>query len=187
MGQVGDADAVFAVKSRCDDSGWLRVGVAGYRFLLALLADRPPPHGAGSYVLMTGAIARRLATLQAGQANLGPLVAALAPRIASVPYAKVARYDGASRVGALGLVREAWGALVFSRGAERLAAGASAVLTLAAALLWRAGAPLAGALALTGVAAVGWGVAWSARRRRASLGDLRPVLGDRPEDPGPQS
>lgn len=115
-----ECDAVFAVKRSRVDAAWLRVGVAGYRLLQRGFAACPPPSGAGSYVLMRAAVARRLASLDAGQANLAPLVAAIAPRIETVPYAKAARYDGQSRVGALGLVREAWGALVLSRAAERL-------------------------------------------------------------------
>ena len=113
-------DAVFAVKRSRQDAAWLRVGVAGYRWLQRCFAASPPPTGAGSFVLMQAPVARRLASLDAGQANLAPLVAAIAERSSLVPYAKAARYDGVSRVGAVGLVREAWGALVLSRAAERM-------------------------------------------------------------------
>ncbi len=113
-------DAVFAVKRSRDDAAWLRLAVAGYRCLQRWFAACPPPSGAGSFVMMRAAVARRLASLDAGQANLAPLVAAIAPRSSTVPYAKAARYDGVSRVGVFGLVREAWGALVLSRAAERL-------------------------------------------------------------------
>ncbi|MCB9740424.1 MAG: glycosyltransferase [Deltaproteobacteria bacterium] len=150
----------FAVKQQRDDPAWMRAGAALYRTALGWLGSRPPPPGAGSYCVMDRALAERLIRLHPGQANIAPLCAALTNRWATVPYDKAARYDGASRVGALGLAREAWGSWVLAGAAERGAGLLGLLLTLLS-MRWPA-------CSLFGVAA--FVVAGLAMRRRRAAG-----------------
>lgn len=102
--------AVFAVKSRRTDPAWFRAGVAGYRALQRLVGAQIP-RGAGSYSLLPGVVAARLARLDLSDANLAAAVVALGVRTRTVPFARSARVDGRSRVGPAGLAREALGSL----------------------------------------------------------------------------
>jgi hypothetical protein len=65
-------------------------------------------------------VARRIAEVRSPWANLAPFVAAASDRSLVVPYPKAARYDGQSRVGALGLVLEGLSTLTFNGSIERL-------------------------------------------------------------------
>jgi hypothetical protein len=56
---------------------------------------------------------------RARDANLAVLVAAAAGAYVTVPYTKAARYDGRSRVGLVGLAREAVASLRVARAASR--------------------------------------------------------------------
>jgi hypothetical protein len=69
---------------------------------------------------MSGPVAQRIAEVRAPWANLAPFVAAAGDRVLAVPYRKAARYDGRSRVGALGLVLEGFSTLTFNGGVERM-------------------------------------------------------------------
>lgn len=103
-------DVVYAVKARRDDPTWFLAGRLGYRAALrALRVDLPS--GAGSYCAMTGGMARRVAGFPLRDANLAAILASLGARCATVPYDKEARRDGPSRVGPVGLAREALGSL----------------------------------------------------------------------------
>lgn len=132
-------DVVFAVKTSREDPLWFRVGRAGYR-ALALLGGGAPPSGAGSYCVMGAELAARVSAVDARHANLAPVVMALLSgrgRIATVEYAKAARRAGdTSRVGLLGLVREALGSLRVSGALRRLGLTFGAVTLAAVAAAW---------------------------------------------------
>jgi dolichol-phosphate mannosyltransferase len=121
---LGDASVVFAVKARREDPLWFRAGRAGYQALQSVLSARIPS-GAGSYSLMPAALARRAAAVPLRSANLAAVLVALGARPRSVPYDKAARYDDHSRVGPVGLAKEALGslALLSPAGARLLGAG----------------------------------------------------------------
>ncbi len=101
---------VFATKTRREDPAWFRAGVAGYRVLQGILGGQIP-RGAGSYCLLSGGVAARLARLDLPDANLAAAAVALGVRTRTVPFERAARGDGRSRVGPAGLVREALGSL----------------------------------------------------------------------------
>ena len=102
--------AVFAVKMCRRDPAWFRMGVLGYTAMQAVLGARIP-RGAGSYSVLPGPVAARLARLDISDANLAAAVVALGVPTRTVPYARDARVQGSSRVGPAGLVREALGSL----------------------------------------------------------------------------
>lgn len=104
-------EVVFAVKSSRDDATWFFAGQALYHRAMRWLGPEAFPPGAGSYCLMTAEIARRAARVRLRHANLGAVIAALAPRHAVVGYHKAARPVGRSRVGVVDLAREALGSL----------------------------------------------------------------------------
>lgn len=147
-------DVVFATKTSRQDPWWLHVGRAGYVALLTIGGAHHAPSGAGAYCALRTALARRAVGARVERANLAPLLMALGARAGSVPYAKQARYDGASRVGAMGLVAEAVASLRLSGAARRLCLGAAAV-TAGAALLLPVAAPwllvLAGGMLVAGL------------------------------------
>ena len=167
--------AVFAVKSGRDDPTWFMLSVAAFNQAQAVLGGTPSPRGAGAFCLIPGTLACRVARAQVGQANLAPLLMAVLARdgtaadVATVSYRKAARYDGAGRVGPVGLAREALGSLAISgalgRG-QRLVAAATAATTAALlpTLMWP---PLGLPLVLSG--------AWTSRRlwRAAQSTDRR--------------
>lgn len=107
-------DAVFAVKRSRQDAAWFVAARAVYGLLSRLPGTRPIPRGAGSYVALRAPLARRIAATSVGSANLAALVVALGARTATVEYDKAARVDGESRVGVVGLVKEALGSLLLT-------------------------------------------------------------------------
>lgn len=156
-------DAVLAVKASRRDPAWFRAGRLGYALLQRLPGGRRVPSGAGAYCALRRPLAQRVAASGVEQANLAPLLVALDARLATLPYHKTDRYDGRSRVGLSGLVREAVGSLALTGGLAAatgwLAAGLFALAVrdrrLAPLLL-----PAAVALAATGAVA-------TSRARRA--------------------
>jgi dolichol-phosphate mannosyltransferase len=155
--------AVFAVKASRRDALWMRLGVVGYRWILRGLGSSAPPAGAGAFCVLGPALAARLVALPPQQANLAPLVAALADGpLATVPYDKAERYDGPSRVGVLGLAREAWGSWVLAGAAERGAALVAMAVCVVG--VTAESAPMALAALVPAVVAV------AARRRRRAAG-----------------
>lgn len=156
-----DADAAFAAKTDRRDAAWVRLGAWGYRALAALGGSTPVPSGAGSYVALRRPLARRAARAALGGGNLGALVMALGARAVTRPYVKLARYDGRSRVGLLGLVREAVTSLVLLGAAERLLALSAAACAAASIAAGPAAWPPSVVLAIASAA--------SRRRRRAVL------------------
>lgn len=107
-------DAVFAVKATRQDAAWFVAARAVYGLLSRLPGTRAIPSGAGSYCAMRAPLARRVAATSVQSANLAAVVVALGARTGVVPYDKGARVDGASRVGVVGLVREAFGSLLLT-------------------------------------------------------------------------
>jgi polyisoprenyl-phosphate glycosyltransferase len=161
---------VFAVKSSRDDATWFLAGQAIYHRAMRWLGPDAFPAGAGSYCLMTADVARRAARVRLRHANLGAVVAALAPRHVVVGYHKAARPLGGSRVGVVDLAREALGSLwlggALDQGLHR-AARALGVMAIGGALLGPLAWPgslisASGALGMGGAAR-----ALEAQRRRA--------------------
>lgn len=123
LAALGGHALAFAVKTERRDPLWFRLGRAGYR-ALATLGRGAPPSGAGSYCVMTRALAHEVAASPWSSANLSAVAVSLAPETTewpTVPYAKAERYDGRSRVGPLGLIREALGSLRVLGATPRLA------------------------------------------------------------------
>ena len=136
---LGDGDVAFAVKTSRVDPSWFRVGRWGYR-LLARLGRGVPPSGAGSYCVMSRKLAMQIAESPLRSANLSAVIVSLAEGRATwrtVDYAKAERYDGRSRVGPVGLVKEALGSLRATGALSRLMG--VAVVAVVAALLWAFG------------------------------------------------
>lgn len=100
----------FAVKSGRDDPAWFMLGHAAFRGVQRWLGEGPP-EGSGSYCALDRDVARRVARVQLEDPNLAWVIAALGYQGDSVPYRKQRRVDGESRVGVLGLAREALSSL----------------------------------------------------------------------------
>ena len=164
-------EVAFAVKTRRDDPAWFLAGRAAYGALARLGAGRPPS-GAGSYCAMRRALAARAARVRLRHANLATVLAALGAASVGVPYEKVARYDGASRVGAAGLAREALGSLFLGGAVGRIATLGAVAAIAGAGLSALSGARRAAlGLAVAGGLGAGAAVAIERRRRRA-LGEV---------------
>jgi polyisoprenyl-phosphate glycosyltransferase len=159
-----EIDVVFAVKARRHERAAFLAGQAVYHLLSRLGGSSAPPSGAGSYCILRASWAARVGRLAVKRANLAAVLAALGARSLVVPYEKAARYDDASRVGPVGLAREALESLALGGTAGRAlrvgavtAFGGSMILLsrrrLGSALLLSG---VAGALALAGRAADRW-------------------------------
>lgn len=175
--RAADADVVFAVKTSRDDPAWFRAGRAVYGLLARLPGTRAVPAGAGAYCVMRRPWAKRVAALQVPDANLAAVLIALGARVHTVPYEKVARYDGASRVGPLGLAREALGSLLLTGALARVAGGAAALALLGA--LSCTGSLRA--LGLLAFASSGTLSVWAARAAHLRLGAA--LVGAQEESP----
>lgn len=181
-------DVVFAVKTSREDPPWFLVGRAGFAQLQAGLGGTRPPDGAGAFCLMSSQLASRVARARVDQANLAPLIMAVLDRdrrakrrsspVLTVGYTKMARYDGTSRVGAVGLAREAVGSLELSGALGRGLRGAGLVCGVGAVAL----APTL-LFPPIGIPAV-LGTAWLARRawRAGIAADLRSDAALRPTE-----
>ncbi len=110
----GDVDLVFATKARRDDPGWFMAGSWLFHLAQRLAARHRVPRGAGSYVVLSRQLARRVSRIRVRNANLSALLVALGPALATVDYDKGPRYDGHSRVGPAGLALEALGSLALT-------------------------------------------------------------------------
>lgn len=129
-------EAACAVKTGRDDPAWLRAGAAALHALQATLGRGEMPPGAGSFCALRRGAAARVTRVTAQRANLAAALASVGVVAVAVPYLKRARYDGRSRVGAAGLVREALGSLALTGALPRLLALGGGLA--AAALLRRA-------------------------------------------------
>ena len=108
--EVDDKTVVFAVKQSRSEALWFSVGRALYGVGHQLLGSGLPA-GVGSYCLMTRGMARRIPPLGLDNANLSMVLGALGAEAEIVIYEKASRYDGRSRVGPMGLAREALSSL----------------------------------------------------------------------------
>ena len=159
------ADAVFAVKERRDDPRWVTLGAFLFHATEHWFGSGGIPRGAGSFVAMRRGVAASAASISVDRVNLAAVIGSLGVECAAIPYEKGARYDGRSRVGAAGLVREALTSMVLSGALHRL--GLVATVTSGALAIALAPRPLASVTA--GVLALGAGGAtlgaWSVHRR----------------------
>jgi hypothetical protein len=129
-----DLQLVFAQKTSRQDPLWFRLGRLGFR-AIQRLGRVQVPSGVGSYCAMRAPLAQRAARVRLPAANMASLLVALQPPFGCIPYAKQARYDGQSRVGLAGLVREALGSLALTGALGRAGLGAGlAMLACGAAL-----------------------------------------------------
>jgi len=111
--QNNHLDVVFATKSSRRDPLWFRLGRQGYRTAQFVVnAGNVVPSGAGAYCVMRRPLARRAAEVRLDNVNLAAVLTAMRPRATTVPFARAARADGDSRVGPLGLAKEALGSLL---------------------------------------------------------------------------
>ncbi|MCB9663510.1 MAG: glycosyltransferase [Alphaproteobacteria bacterium] len=161
-----ELDGLLAVKVSRRDPLWFRLGRAGYALLQRAPGARRVPSGAGAYCALRRATARRVAACGVEQANLAPLLVALDARLDVLPYVKTGRYDGHSRVGLAGLVREALGSLALT-GALAAAAGWLAALLALLGLGRRRAGPVVLAALLLGAARA------ATRRARRALDPSR--------------
>jgi len=115
-----NADVCFAVKTRRSDPLWFRAGMVVFKAIQSAFARTSLPAGAGAFVAIRRPIAQRAAAISSTHVNLAPVLAALQVRAIAVPYEKRERYDGTSRVGPWGLVKEAAGSLVVTGAMERM-------------------------------------------------------------------
>jgi dolichol-phosphate mannosyltransferase len=150
-------DVAFAVKSDRDDPRWFFVGQALFHGAQELLSSARLPKGAGSFCAMHAELAARASRVRVRHANLSAVLAGLRVQGVGLGYRKLARYDGRSRVGPLGLAREAVGSLVLAGAASRLLAGGAAVAVGAMVVGTASGArvaPLVAGTCATGLAAL---------------------------------
>lgn len=160
----GETDCVFAVKAKRQDPLWFRLGRYGYHAVQRVMLRDRVPSGAGSYCAMSARLAARVGRLPAQRSNLSAVVAALGARTRTVPYEKARRYDDQSRVGVIGLAREALASLLLTGAIQRLLL----MVALAAALAGLNGVmPAPAALAFSAVG--GSAAAWCRVKRRAFL------------------
>ena len=122
-----DIDVVFACKTARGD-GPIMKGAAWFYQLLQRFGAHVMPWGAGSFCAMRHASATRAGSAKARQVNLAAVLLTQGVKLRAVPYEKQARYDDQSRVGALGLLREALTSLWLTGSLKRL--GALILLTL---------------------------------------------------------
>jgi len=124
LGEAPHEDlVVFGVKSSVGGPAWFRIGRYGYHAIQRALPSQIPA-GAGSYCAMSLSMARRVADVPVRDANLAAVLVALGARPKTVPYEKATRYDERSRVGPVGLAREALGSLLLlTRWGRRRALG----------------------------------------------------------------
>ncbi len=102
--------AAFAVKHARDDGRWRELASDLHGAVLRRLLERAPPPGAGSYCAFRRDVARAVLAVERPTGNLAALVAAAAAGdVAVVTYRKAARRAGSSKVGLVGLAREAIG------------------------------------------------------------------------------
>lgn len=138
-------DAVLMTKTTRSASLPFLVARRAYDLLQQAPGAHPLPPGAGSYLCMRQALAHRVSKLDLVDGNLAAVVVGLGARVRTLPYAKLRRGAGDSRVGSWGLIRE----------------GLFSLLWTGAASAW---------CFLIGLVAVAWGV--RSRKPRALLAGI---------------
>jgi glycosyltransferase involved in cell wall biosynthesis len=135
---------VFAVKTGRAERVWFRLGQFCFHLVQSALGSAPAPRGSGSFCVMSRSVAENVAAVDLRHANLAAVAARvlkkMSARHSAVPYEKGSRYDGRSRVGAWGLVREALGSFFVSGALWRSLAVLSGFSLIAAAVLSPGGA-----------------------------------------------
>jgi len=131
----GETRVAFAVKTRRTDPLWVRVGAAVYHALQSSSGSARVPPGAGSFCVMPASMAAAVARLPAQSTNLAAVLVALGASPIAVPYEKAARASGRSRVGLMGLVKEAFASLLVTGALNRAALGLSLLAAAAAIVL----------------------------------------------------
>lgn len=158
-------DVVFATKVSRRDPAWFLVGRAGFELLQRVAAVSAVPTGVGSYCVMRRDLAQRAARAALRDANLASVLVALGARCSAVPYDRAERYDGVSRVGAIGLAREALGSLLLTGALTRLSTAGAALLAIGAARSGGSGARWASGLSAVALA----GIAFAAEAQRREM------------------
>lgn len=123
--QQHDVDVVFAVKHGRSDALAVRLGAASLRAVERHVLGLRLPRGAGAFCAMTRPVRDALLARRGHwprSANLATLLGVLQLRTAAITYHKAERRHGQSKLGLLGLVREALGSLQVAT-AARLARG----------------------------------------------------------------
>jgi polyisoprenyl-phosphate glycosyltransferase len=170
QGAPGEDEVAFAMKLRRSDPLVVRLGSAGYHLWQRFFAWADVPSGAGAFTAMRSSMAARVAALPWQRSNIGAVLVALGARPLRVGYDKAARYDGRSRVGFKGLVREALASMTLTGALPRALAVPPAGLLGAAGWSahyesWEVAAVLAGLAFVAGDGAL-----TAARTRRRLLG-----------------
>jgi len=171
--------AVLAVKTRRDDPWAFMVGQFVFHRLQHAFSRVPVPRGAGSYCVMRGPLAARVAMAGLRRANLAAVVAvaahAVGGELATVPYEKGPRYDRRARVGWRGLAAEAVGSLAVTGALPRLLVGVAFVLGVCGYMV--DGYPVARSLLFGAAAAVAALSLWVNRYRRCGLAAMLAPVG----------
>jgi len=131
LAEIQDVDVVWATKSSRDEGPLFKIARAAIDLVLTLPGVLAPPAAAGSYMAMRAHIAAAASQVPDRNQNLAAVVAQLRPRSRVVHYHKAQRYDENSRIGAVGLIAEAWGTLRISGASSVLLWLLTAVLVLA--------------------------------------------------------
>lgn len=146
-----DSEVVFAVKHSRNDTWWFSLGNLGYRWALRV-GGASVPSGAGTFCIMRRRVAKQVGEVSLERVNLSALLSAFKLNYSTIPYDKAARYDGQSRIGLLGLIREALSSLAVTGAISRWSA-LTALTSLVVAISGWLGNPL-GWIAVAAVAMV---------------------------------
>ncbi|MCK6556219.1 glycosyltransferase [Candidatus Binatia bacterium] len=158
--------AVQAVKDSRDDPLPMMIGQRLFHWMQHVLSGVAVARGAGSYCIMRRSVVRRVAMADLAHANLAAVLAvvvhALGGEVATISYAKGARYDRRGRVGWMGLAAEAVESLAVTGALSRLLGGGAILLGLGGLVL---GGSMAMRAALLAAAVLTAGAALGSRRR----------------------
>ena len=125
-----DCDAVFAVKTSRDASLAGRAVFGAYHLAQRVFGDAATPTDAGSYCAFRAPVREALLREPSSNANLAVLLGRQRVRWDVVGYHKHERAVGDSRVGAVGLLREAVDSLAATGALSRMALTLGAMATL---------------------------------------------------------
>lgn len=120
LAQEQNCDVVFAVKTQRVEIWWFQIGQWFFHRIQSFLGSGSRPSGAGSYCLMRGEIAKNSTVITQKHLNLASILALQRLVWKAVSYTKSVRYDGSSRVGFIGLCKEAIGSMSLSGALHRI-------------------------------------------------------------------